>query len=293
MSGRPRRGDGDLRRLVVLLTPAVVPVSMAAVFAALSRRLPARTAYNAGFAIYWVGWCTGLPLCVLGPRRALRVLASGRRPTTAEAGALLLPVLGALATELVPRRRLIDGRVLATMVGTAAVNATTEELLWRGMFLEVFPDDPVRGALWPLAGFSLWHLAPQIVLPSRHGRAGFVLGRGRGSGLGPGLLAVPRPAVGAAPAHRHRRLRGESGLLPAGHGERNDGRRERWCTVNQAEVLDGQVRQPRKGEVFGPLIEREGVTLLPVVRVRRWGSPRAVGAWVVRDGRRTGSRRST
>jgi hypothetical protein len=55
--------------------------------------------------------------------------------------------------------------------------------------------------------------------------------------------------------------------------------------VNQAEVLDGQVRQPRKGEVFGPLIEREGVTLLPVVRVRRWGSPRAVGAWVVRDGR--------
>jgi hypothetical protein len=37
--------------------------------------------------------------------------------------------------------------------------------------------------------------------------------------------------------------------------------------------------------VFGPLIERQGVTLLPVVRVRRWGSPRAVGAWVVRDGR--------
>ena len=62
------------------------------------------------------------------------------------------------------------------MVGSAALNATGEELLWRGMFLEVFPDDAVRGALWPLAGFSLWHLAPQIVLPSRHGRAGFVLG---------------------------------------------------------------------------------------------------------------------
>ena len=56
------------------------------------------------------------------------------------------------------------------------MNATAEELLWRGLFLEVFPSDPVRGALWPLAGFSLWHLAPQLVLPSRHGRAGFVLG---------------------------------------------------------------------------------------------------------------------
>ena len=55
--------------------------------------------------------------------------------------------------------------------------------------------------------------------------------------------------------------------------------------MNQTEVLHGQARQPRKGDVFGPLIEREAVTLLPVVRVRRWGAPRAVGAWVVRDGK--------
>jgi hypothetical protein len=172
----PTSGNLQVRRLVVLLTPAAVPVSMAAVFAALGRRLPPRTAYNAGFAIYWAGWCIGLPVYVLGPRQALRVLFSGRRPAAGDAAALLLPVLGAAATELVPARRLVDRRVLATMIGTATVNATAEELLWRGMFLEVFPDDPVRGALWPLAGFSLWHLAPQIVLPSRHGRAGFVLG---------------------------------------------------------------------------------------------------------------------
>jgi hypothetical protein len=41
----------------------------------------------------------------------------------------------------------------------------------------------------------------------------------------------------------------------------------------------------REGQVFGPPIEREGVTLLPVVRVPRRGAPRAVGAWVVRDGK--------
>jgi hypothetical protein len=34
----------------------------------------------------------------------------------------------------------------------------------------------VLGSLWPLAGFSLWHLAPQIVLPSRFGRVGFLVG---------------------------------------------------------------------------------------------------------------------
>jgi membrane protease YdiL (CAAX protease family) len=151
-------------------------VSMAAVFTLLTRRLPTRTAYTVGFGIYWAGWCLAVPAWVLGPRRAMRVLTGGRRPTLGEAAALLVPLMGGVATELLPRRRLVDGNVLAVMVGTAAINATAEELLWRGMFLETFPKDAVRGAMWPLAGFSLWHLAPQIVFPSRHGRAGFVLG---------------------------------------------------------------------------------------------------------------------
>jgi membrane protease YdiL (CAAX protease family) len=62
------------------------------------------------------------------------------------------------------------------MIGTGAVNAVAEELLWRGVFVQEFPDDIIRGTVWPLAGFSIWHLAPQIVLPSQMGRWKFVLG---------------------------------------------------------------------------------------------------------------------
>jgi hypothetical protein len=39
----------------------------------------------------------------------------------------------AVATELLPNRRDIDGKVAAVMLGTAAVNAAGEELLWRGI----------------------------------------------------------------------------------------------------------------------------------------------------------------
>lgn len=66
------------------------------------------------------------------------------------------------------------------MAGTAAVNAVGEELLWRGVFPAQFPGDVVRGAVWPLTGFTVWHFAPQLVLPSSRGRAGvarFWLGR--------------------------------------------------------------------------------------------------------------------
>jgi hypothetical protein len=42
------------------------------------------------------------------------------------------------------------------------LNGTGEELLWRSVFLEAFPNHPLRGLLWPLVGFSLWHFTPQM-----------------------------------------------------------------------------------------------------------------------------------
>jgi hypothetical protein len=166
----------DRRRQATLAAPAAVPVTMAAVFALLGRRLPPRAAYAAGFAVYWAGWCLGFPLWVLGPRGVLRVLRGGRRLRPADVALLAFPVAGAVGAELLPHRRLVDRQVAAVMIGTATVNAVGEELLWRGTFLDQFPRDVVRGAAWPLAGFTAWHLAPQLIVPSARGRARFLLG---------------------------------------------------------------------------------------------------------------------
>jgi hypothetical protein len=169
---------GNFRRGCLLAVPVLVPISMAGLFRLLSRYLAPRRAYNLGFAIYWLGWCCGFPLVVLGPRSVARLLTVGRRPSLGEAGLLFLPIAGAVGTQLLPNRKAIDKAVAAVMVGSAAVNAVGEELLWRGIFIHEFPDDVVRGALWPLAGFSIWHLAPQMVFPSGMGRWQFVLGAG-------------------------------------------------------------------------------------------------------------------
>lgn len=69
-----------------------------------------------------------------------------------------------------------------------------------------------------------------------------------------------------------------------------------WVAINETgevsgmdENWTGRLREGqvllREGQVFGTPIEREGVTLLPVVRLGRRGTPRAMGAWVVRDGK--------
>jgi membrane protease YdiL (CAAX protease family) len=164
------------RRAAVLATPVAVPLSMTALFLALRRRLPAHRAHLAGFAVYWAAWCIAFPLWVLGPRKAVQVLRSGRRPDRLDLLLGAVPVLGAVGAELLPNRKLASGPVTAVALAAATVNSIGEELLWRGVFADQFPHDILRGALWPLAGFTLWHLAPQTVRPSPRGRLSFLAG---------------------------------------------------------------------------------------------------------------------
>ena len=167
---------GRLRRRVVAAVPVLVPTSMWATFAILRRHVSPHTAYNLGFTVYWGVWCFAVPAVVMGPRRAAELLRIGRSPGPATLLLLLVPAAGGVRVALAPNRRRIDVPLAAVMIGTATVNAVGEELLWRGLFLDTFPEEPVAGVVWPLAGFALWHLAPQTVLPSTFGRWQFVAG---------------------------------------------------------------------------------------------------------------------
>jgi hypothetical protein len=175
--GGPRgRGAGEVlaRRpgaeAVTLAIPVVVPLAMRVVFGMLARRLGARRGYLAGFACYWAA-CYLLPTALLGHRQVAALLRQPAgplpRPRWLAALALLVPPLGAAGTQLLPGLGQADPAQLATAGALAAVNATGEELLWRGLFVVGFPDDPVRGWLWPAAGFTAWHLAPTSVRPAR------------------------------------------------------------------------------------------------------------------------------
>jgi len=153
---------------------------MAAVFACLRRWCAPKTAYNIGFAVYWGGWCLAVPVAVLGPRAAVRLLTGGRRPSIPEMAILAVPLAGAIGTELMPNRDRVDRTTAAVMVGSGLINAVGEELLWRGLFMRS-PDRADKDgvpleAIWSLLGFAVWHLAPQLILPSSLGPGRFVAG---------------------------------------------------------------------------------------------------------------------
>lgn len=183
-SARPGRGI----RAIVAAVPVVVPVGMRALFPVLARRLGPRRGHLTGFAAYWAA-CYLLPLGLLGRDRVRALLRQPAGPLPSPrwltVAALLVPPLGAAGTELAPQLRNADPAVLATAAGVAVVNAAGEELLWRGLFVAAFPDDPVCGWLWPAVGFTAWHLAPQAVLPSRRGKLAFLASSALvGTGLG-------------------------------------------------------------------------------------------------------------
>jgi membrane protease YdiL (CAAX protease family) len=153
------------KRTAALVVVPAVAASMRLAFPALATRLGRRRGYFVAFLCYWLGWCLLVPLWVLGPAR-LRRLFPGRRPAGREWLALAAPpALGFVAA--FPRQ--VRRADVATLVGSAAlavVNATAEEVLWRGVYRDAFPDDRRLGLWYPAVGFGLWHVAPQAVFPN-------------------------------------------------------------------------------------------------------------------------------
>jgi len=64
------------------------------------------------------------------------------------------------------------------MLSTNPGNGFFEELLWRGVYLELFPDTILFRIVWPSIWFGLWHYAPGAISPD-----GNPLGLMGGSGL--------------------------------------------------------------------------------------------------------------
>lgn len=77
------------------------------------------------------------------------------------------------------------GRVLALAGLIAIVNAFFEELLWRGVYVRLFPGRFAAGWLYPAAVFALWHLAPTSV----RGSAGVMVAGAAHLGLVYGWVA--------------------------------------------------------------------------------------------------------
>jgi hypothetical protein len=51
------------------------------------------------------------------------------------------------------------------LLSTPFGNGFFEEILWRGMYMELFPDRIFFRIIWPSIWFGIWHYAPGTATP--------------------------------------------------------------------------------------------------------------------------------
>lgn len=116
---------------------------------------PGWKGYIAGGAFYWLV-CLALSIALLG-RRMPSVIGPSRAPRWLALVAFA-PAAGPLFAAFIPNAHSAAAASLLAIAGVAVVNASVEELFWRGVFMHFF-SDARRGLVWPAVWFTVWHFA--------------------------------------------------------------------------------------------------------------------------------------
>lgn len=160
------------KRWFIIAVPPLLIASMYGAFRNLTVRFGFPTGYLAAFGVYWIGWCVIVPTGLLGTRAVLDLFGRPGVPFTrlgaTTHGLLWWPLAFPLAFSFLPRMGSTRFVILIASVALGIVIGSTEELLWRGVYVTAFPNRLSLNTIYPSIGFALWHLCPLSALPSRY-----------------------------------------------------------------------------------------------------------------------------
>jgi membrane protease YdiL (CAAX protease family) len=160
------------------LLPFFLLSSTMFVFAESTKFFGREAGYLIGFAFYWLFWCLGIPVLLMGIsgfselwQEKIKLFSQHNWPA-----ALLFFIITAIAIGMYGGAFIHAPLTLALVaIPVAIINGVCEEFLWRGMYVRIFPDNVWMGILYPALGFSAWHLAPLQVFPAIVGTFPFVI----------------------------------------------------------------------------------------------------------------------
>lgn len=149
--------------ILAIALPFLLLPSTALVFTFSSRRLGRETGYLLGFLFYWVVWGLFVPLLLLGCDGFLSLFVDVT-PLLSQPNWLIAVLLAfiSLVTILMYGRNFLSASptLILIAIPAATINGICEEILWRGLYIRMFPDIFWLAVIFPSIGFALWHLVP-------------------------------------------------------------------------------------------------------------------------------------
>ncbi len=152
------------KQIIAVLMPILLIAVMYPVFQLLARRFGNTVGWYSGLAIYWFIWGFLYPVQILGKEKVLGLI----QPQRFDLGAVLLasiPIVVAAVGRFQFGMQYEKATIWAWfgLLATAVGNGFFEEVLWRGTYMELFPDNTLLRIFWPSLWFGLWHYAPGSV----------------------------------------------------------------------------------------------------------------------------------
>jgi len=161
------------RQIVALLIPFLLIPSTAFVFVTGSQSIGPQAGYILGFIFYWIVWCFLVPILMLGASSTASLFQEKHRlfQRSNLLPAALLVVILVITVVMYPPSRLASAStgLLLIAIPVAVINGIAEEVLWRGVYVSMYPNSIPLAVMYPSLGFALWHIAPQLVLPAESG----------------------------------------------------------------------------------------------------------------------------
>ncbi len=152
------------KQLIALTALPTLVLTMIPTYRLLARWLGRQRAWYAGFVVYWSIWCIPFSLWAIGPRK-LKELLKFQRLRPAEWFMLIIFPLFAFLGRYTLHKSQRSTREKTLLVFVTIMNSFWEEVLWRGVYITLFPDNRWWSMVWPTLWFALWHYAPGSISP--------------------------------------------------------------------------------------------------------------------------------
>jgi membrane protease YdiL (CAAX protease family) len=168
------------KQIIAIASPIILIAVMYPVFRLLSSAFNGSAiGWYLGLVTYWIIWGAVFPLWIIG-MKGLKPIIRPQRLNIKVSILIIIPLILALLYKYITGMDYgkLNLWILILYISTSFGNGFFEEVLWRGVYMKLFPDNVLLRIIWPSIWFALWHYVPGSVSPNAN-----VLGLIIGSGL--------------------------------------------------------------------------------------------------------------